>query len=167
MFFLATRTGTETTTLWMRIKLLLQPQPEGCLATAKLLETDSDAGRDVQFAIAQFFQIGLTDPQREAGFFRTQAEGSDFIGNDQAGMEDVGGLLVVLKDFHGCTFRAERGCSNLASVLRFVASVVIDNLEQVDDVAIRVFVNLETQAVLLVQSNAELSGAVAAELLGL
>jgi hypothetical protein len=49
----------------------------------------------------------------------------------------------------------------------FMVLVVINNLEQVDDVAIRVFEDLETQAILLVQSNAELSGAVAAELLGL
>ena len=52
-------------------------------------------------------------------------------------------------------------------MLRFMASVVINDLEQVDDVAVCVFVDLETQAVLLIQTNAELSGTVAAELLGL
>jgi hypothetical protein len=45
--------------------------------------------------------------------------------------------------------------------------VVIHDLEQVNDVAVFVFVNLEAQPVLFVQSDTELSGTVAAEFFGL
>jgi hypothetical protein len=45
--------------------------------------------------------------------------------------------------------------------------VVIHDLEQVNDVAVFVFVNLEAQPVLLVQSDAKLPGSVAAEFFGL
>jgi hypothetical protein len=45
--------------------------------------------------------------------------------------------------------------------------VIVHDLEQVNDVAVFVFVNLEAQPVLFVQSDAELSGTVAAEFFGL
>jgi hypothetical protein len=91
LFLLASRSNPSATTFRMRVEILLQLQPEGTFGTAQSLESNGDSGRDVQFAIAQFLQVGFADPKGFAGFCLAHTQRGKFVRDGETWVNDSSG----------------------------------------------------------------------------